>query len=81
MEYLAEVIRIAGELGLTSWERLALILALAILLALVKIHGAKILELIKNIKVEPQEPKDENGSQPPGEPLPTGPIDPTGGSG
>lgn len=69
----AEVMAEAGKLGLTRWERLLLIVAVALLI----VTGRRGFEALKNIKIEPQIVVDENGPQPDGTALPTG--EPGGG--
>lgn len=54
---LAQVIREAGRLGLSSWERLALILIVALLLVL----GKRGLDALSRLTLEPQQLVDEGG--------------------
>jgi hypothetical protein len=70
----AEVIREAGRLGLAPWERLVLILAVALLIVM----GREAREVLRNVKLEPQEPVDEGGKTLPGQPLDTDPDHPGG---
>jgi hypothetical protein len=73
---LAQVIREAGRLGLSSWERLALILIVALLLVM----GQRGLDALKRLTLEQQVIVDENGPQPPGDGTEFGdPTNPGGG--
>ncbi len=62
---LAQVIREASRLGLTPWERLALILVVALLLVL----GRRGIEAVRGLALEPALPPEE----PQGIPLAQGP--------
>jgi hypothetical protein len=65
----AKVMAEAGRLGLVWWERLVLILAVALLLVM----GREARDVLRNLKLEPQEPADEGGAMPPGQQFPTDP--------
>lgn len=65
----ARVMAEAAKLGLTRLERIAIILALA----LIAVMGEAGWSVLKRLKLEPQTVADENGPQPQGVPLPTDP--------
>lgn len=79
----AAVMDEAGRLGLKPWERLALILAVALLLVM----GKEARRVLVNVKFEPQDDPDHRDrpasvtTDSNGTPLTPGPIDPTGGMG
>ena len=72
-EFIREALRVAGELGLTPWERIALILAIALLI----VSGRRLLgplwKHLRSIEIresEPSPPMDhpEGGISVPGSP-------------
>lgn len=66
---IADVLKEAARLGLSSWERLVLVLALALLLVM----GRRGIDAIRAVELEPQEPRDEGGALPPGTSFPSQP--------
>jgi hypothetical protein len=75
----AEVMSEAGRLGLRPLERIALIIAVA----LVVVMGKRGLAVLSRLELKPQIVADENGPQPPGVELELGEPGggPTGGMG